>query len=686
MPDIKVKPKSERVKGRKGKRAPSKEIGRQMKAAYIRELAKGAGGNIDTGAEESPGEYATDHAEAAADHAVRTGAQTVKNGAADLRQAHIKTRDNRNQKNAAQEREKGATDGANAEPRNEAHNAGNGRREAARASEAGKRQTTGTGSISEPQRAAWREKSHHAAVKEREQYDKPHSNVPTGNASQIETHFDKEAHSTISYRPDTRPSILDGSIGKNNASQIETHFDIRERRPVARSATPKPAAATPQAKATPQGKTAPAPKTRATFSRSIHPSIHQAERQAKQQAVRELTQKTAQKAAKQAGKAGERIVKAVGATLERGLAAIIGAGAGGILLVLLLFIGAIAAIAASPFGLFFAAERNTTDAVTVAEAVAQVNADLNSRLETLQSGEYDDITIEGAPPDWTEVLAIFASKTAGAEDGADVATLDAERVERLKAVFWDMTELSSEVETIDHPDSDPDDDVDDSWTEYILHITITAKTEADMRTAYALTDYQISALDELLSDHAALSALAGDLTITRMDARELLAALPDDLDPERRAVVETACQLVGKITYFWGGKSLVLGWDSRWGQLQKVTADGNSTTGTYRPYGLDCSGFVDWAFYNATGGAYVIGHGGGATMQHTYCTPISWSEAIPGDLVFYPDDEHVGIVGGRDADGNLLIVHCASSANCVVITGTGGFAAIGRPIYYSYLQ
>ena len=70
-------------------------------------------------------------------------------------------------------------------------------------------------------------------------------------------------------------------------------------------------------------------------------------------------------------------------------------------------------------------------------------------------------------------------------------------------------------------------------------------------------------------------------------------------------------------------KALVIGWNSRWGQLTKVWADGNSTTDTYRPYGLDCSGFVDWVFYNVTDGEYVIGHGGGAHMQHTYCTPPS---------------------------------------------------------------
>ena len=79
----------------------------------------------------------------------------------------------------------------------------------------------------------------------------------------------------------------------------------------------------------------------------------------------------------------------------------------------------------------------------------------------------------------------------------------------------------------------------------------------------------------------------------------------------------------------------------------------------------------------------MIGHGGGATMQHTYCTPISWADAIPGDLVFYPKDSHVGIVGGRDEAGNFLIIHCASGYNGTVVTGVSGFTSIGRPMYYA---
>ena len=117
--------------------------------------------------------------------------------------------------------------------------------------------------------------------------------------------------------------------------------------------------------------------------------------------------------------------------------------------------------------------------------------------------------------------------------------------------------------------------------------------------------------------------------------------------------------------------------------LKKVTAEGNSTTGTYRPFGLDCSGFADWVFYNISGGSYILGHGGGAHAQHTYCTPITWAEAQPGDLVFYPNDTHVGIVGGWDESGNIQIIHCTSSYNNVVITGKAGFATIGRPMYYT---
>ena len=165
-------------------------------------------------------------------------------------------------------------------------------------------------------------------------------------------------------------------------------------------------------------------------------------------------------------------------------------------------------------------------------------------------------------------------------------------------------------------------------------------------------------------------------------ALEAWERLPEGLSVERRKVVTYALALVDRVDYFWGGKSLVLGWDDRWGEMMEVTAEDDDTTGTERPYGLDCSGFVDWAFYNASGGSYIPGQGGGAAAQHGQCADIPWEEVQPGDLVFYPEDDHVGIAAGRDGQGRLLVVHCAAGAGGVTLSGSDGFTQAARPGWY----
>ena len=391
-----------------------------------------------------------------------------------------------------------------------------------------------------------------------------------------------------------------------------------------------------------------------------------------------LTARTAAVTARSAVKATAAAAKAVGAAAQS-LAAAIAAG-GWVVIVIVLVICLVGMLVASPFGIFFADDSNASDAVSPSAAVAQINSELTDRLEELRAdGIYDRVEVQGQPPAWSDVLAVFAAKTAGTGDGVDVAVLDPERVELLRTVFWDMTKITSSAETVEHPANGDT----GAWSEEVLTITITPRTPDDMRVFYSFTKEQNEALDELLASSDMLTDLTGDLSVSSQEARELLASLPADLSPERRAVLETACRLVGKVNYFWGGKSLVLGWDDRWGTLRQVTAAGSSTTGTYRSYGMDCSGYVDWVLYNVSGGAYVIGHGGGAHAQHTYCASISWDEALPGDLVFYPEDSHVGIVGGRDKGGELRIIHCSSGYNNVVITGIEGFTSIGRPVYYS---
>ena len=404
-----------------------------------------------------------------------------------------------------------------------------------------------------------------------------------------------------------------------------------------------------------------------------------ARKAATQDAQRKMLKKSNKRTARAAAAATKKLAEAVAKAVKELISALASLGGGTALFVVFSIIIVAGAFLASPLGILFADEQESDDTVLLATAIAEIQGEYHAELERLQNGDFASVQIIGQAPDWREVVAVFASKTAGAEDGVDVFTLDVERVELLREVFWDMCGITTATQTVDVPDSNPDDDVDDSHTGIALTITITAKTAEQMRLIYAFTKYQNDALDILLENLGSLNIPMGSLTISQEDAIALLENLPDDLDPARKAVVETAVQLVGRVSYFWGGKSLTLGWDDRWGTSMEVTAAGSGSTGTVRPFGLDCSGFVDWTFYNATNGSYYPGRGGGAATQHSYCTNISWSDAQPGDLVFYPDDSHVGIVGGKDADGNLLIVHCSGGANGVVITGAAGFTSVARP-------
>ena len=93
------------------------------------------------------------------------------------------------------------------------------------------------------------------------------------------------------------------------------------------------------------------------------------------------------------------------------------------------------AFLASPLGILFADEQESDDTVPLATAIAEIQGEYHAELERLQNGDFASVQIVGQAPDWREVVAVFASKTAGAGDGVDVFTLDEERVELLRQVF-----------------------------------------------------------------------------------------------------------------------------------------------------------------------------------------------------------------------------------------------------------
>ena len=441
------------------------------------------------------------------------------------------------------------------------------------------------------------------------------------------------------------------------------------------------ASATPQFPATPV--TIKPPTTvNAAAQTEAKRNILRIRRQGKELAIKQLTTPD-----KRIGKrlilAAGKLSKATGRTAKDLLSALASYCGGTVLIIVLCAVILVGALISSPMGILFSDEASGDDGVSLTSAIGQISSEYSAQLRSLRAG-YDSFSIVGHAPKWKDVIAVYACQTAGRDDGTEVLTLDAEHIQMMKDVFWDMTDITSTTSTIFHEETDPEDEVDDSWTESVITITVTAMTAADMENAYRFTKYQSESMEALLLELDEWDLFAIDLDISDATAQSVWENLPDDLSPERRLVVQYALSLCGKVTYFWGGKSLVLGTDPRWGQSTQVWAAGSPTTGTYRPYGLDCSGFVDWAFYNASEGTYIIGRGGGCIAQHNNCRSISWSQAIPGDLVFYPGDSHIGIVVGWTSGGSILICHCASgSQNGVYVTGRVGFTSIGRPYYFS---
>ncbi len=147
----------------------------------------------------------------------------------------------------------------------------------------------------------------------------------------------------------------------------------------------------------------------------------------------------------------------------------------------------------------------------------------------------------------------------------------------------------------------------------------------------------------------------------------------------RDEIVKAALSLVGKVKYFWGGKSSS-GWNNNWGKPKLVTTPGDRTSGTYQPYGLDCWGFTDWVYKTAGVGNMLSA--GGTAYQWNKTYEVNPSEALPGDLVFMNNPgvggaNHTGIYLGKASSGKNLYVHCAGSQG-VVVNSFSGFKYFRR--------
>ncbi len=131
-------------------------------------------------------------------------------------------------------------------------------------------------------------------------------------------------------------------------------------------------------------------------------------------------------------------------------------GGAGALIALVLVIGGAAAVVGTPFGVFWSGQ--DADAQSVPQAVAQINTEFTAKInQTQEEHPTDSMMIHRIPSggsdlsitNWTDIVAVFAVKTAGAgTDAIDVVTIDLERIDLLRTIFWDMNTVLYSVETV----------------------------------------------------------------------------------------------------------------------------------------------------------------------------------------------------------------------------------------------
>ena len=174
---------------------------------------------------------------------------------------------------------------------------------------------------------------------------------------------------------------------------------------------------------------------------------------------------------------------------------------------IIIVISLVAFVSGSAYGIFFAADAPNAASVTVREAVETLTEEYRDRLEEISDTVQHDRQDITANDDvyyirWQDVLAVFSSYVSGNEQGAPVAALTEEQVDKLRETMWTMNAVDyatrAETAVIETTDEDGNPTTTEI-TETVLVIELTHKTPDEMAADYHFTTRQNSYL-QLLQD------------------------------------------------------------------------------------------------------------------------------------------------------------------------------------------
>lgn len=171
----------------------------------------------------------------------------------------------------------------------------------------------------------------------------------------------------------------------------------------------------------------------------------------------------------------------------------------------------------------------------------------------------------------------------------------------------------------------------------------------------------ISSQDWFADYGLSISAISLSTPLSGQEIADYMDQLPKDLSETRREIIHFALSSVGRVPYYWGGKASHAGYEgNQFGALVPSDHEGRILKG------LDCSGWIDWVYWSATGKRLA----GSSTSSLILCgEKISRSDLKPGDIIVRTGTSaHVVMFLSWSADGRMNVIHESSaSVNNVTI-------------------
>ena len=332
------------------------------------------------------------------------------------------------------------------------------------------------------------------------------------------------------------------------------------------------------------------------------------------------------------------------------LTAVLAAGAGAALGIVIV-ISLVAFVSGSAYGIFFAADAPNAASVTVREAVETLTEEYRDRLEEISDTVQHDRQDITANDDvyyirWQDVLAVFSSYVAGSEQGAPVAALTEEQLDKLRETMWAMNAVdyathaeTAVIETTDKNGKATTTEI----TETVLVISLTHKTPDEMAVDYHFTARQNNYL-QLLKDPQYEELWAELLGGFEQGGGEVMS--PDGTRAPT-GTLQWPLPVAGTITSQFGHR------------VDPITGEVSSHTGTDiacaegTPILAAAGGIVTVANgLDSWGGSYgyyiQIDHGGGLETLYAHCSSIcvtTGQQVQAGEVIGYVG--HTGRVTGN---------------------------------------